>query len=409
MTRRRARLEAVLLTISALGSATRALAEDVTIEGHVTDRSGAPITSATLSAWECRDLLLDDPPGSDFTTVTRSAVDERGRYRLVVPVKYDQGLALVVRSSGFRPGVVWFSRQDLARGRLEVHPLALRPEQPSAPPTHGATESVQARTVRLRVVDLGRPVQGARVRAVGASGGRVVTDQAGSCVLSLASDGGAAIEVDVGHAIEVDEGQRGWARVHATYPLSDAAEQELELRRDGGWISGATNQWELQVPSGTIISGRQVTFESADGRYRATMSTVEGGRFRLPTTAAGTLLVDPLAGDRMCGNDYRPTVAPVVRVPVKAGLADLRVMLHDGVVLGRVVGGTGFGVAHAVVMARLSTGESLRVESGERGTFAFWNLPAGVTRIEVTEPFGEGSADVDVIEGRQHELTVRLR
>lgn len=399
----------MLLAVLVLGSAALSSAGEVTIEGLVTDRSGAPITSATLSAWECSEVYDLDPQEGEFLTITRSVVDEHGRFRLTVPIRYDHGLAVVVRSTGKQPGVLWLGREDLARGTLEAHPLALRPELPSAVVTQRLAAPVRERPVRLRLLDLRRPLGGARIRATGGTGRRFTTDHTGSCVVFVPGDEEAAIEVEAHVAVELHETHRELARVRATLMLTDAAEQEVDLRPGGGWISGATNQWDLQVRLGTIHSGLEVSFESADGRYRATVRTVEGGWFELPTTASGTLLVDPLAGDGMCGNGYRPTVAPTVRVPVKAGAADLRVALHDGVILGRIVGGTGFGVAHALVVARLSTGESLQVESGQSGTFAFWNLPPGTTRVEVSEPFGRGAEDVEVVEGEQRDVTITLR
>ncbi len=93
---------------------------------------------------------------------------------------------------------------------------------------------------------------------------------------------------------------------------------------------------------------------------------------------------------------------------MKAGAADLHVEVEDGVVVGRVLGSTGLGVAHAVVVAHLANGEVLEVETGEHGTFALWNLPPGPARVEVAEPFGRAAVAVDVVEGERRELTITL-
>ncbi len=257
MSRRRARPIPSLVTLAALPSvAPSSSAGEVTIEGLVTDRSGAPITSATLGAWECRELLDLDPPEDEFTTIVRATVDEQGRYRLSVPIRYDHGLAVVVRSTGRAPGVVWLSREDLQRGALEVHPLALRLARAPVVPAPGrVVDPLHDRPVKVRLLDLGEPLAGARVRLVGATHSRIETGTWGACVVFVAGDEPASIEVEADVRLVLDEGRRARAHVRATVPLSGAAEQTIELRPGGGWVSGLTNQWELQARPGTIRAG----------------------------------------------------------------------------------------------------------------------------------------------------------
>lgn len=298
-------------------------------------------------------------------------------------------------------------------GRARVLPAAVREAEPAGG-REGATGGGAASRISGQVLDPeGKPLRGAQVRAVGASGAAVVT--------AADEDGRFALDPPPGGAVALEVSATGYAETSVP-PSAFMPGMKVPLPK--GWeISGTVRDAATDAPIVAIsLTARPAT--SPEGSHPSVGTWREDGSFVVTVPEAGAYVLD-------VGNRYRDGAPEpgddwiATRVDgVEAGTRGLRVALTRGLSIeGRIVDEAGDPVARAVsidAVGRTASGDAdytarkfvhvwggdLRVSGLKPGRYDLWVWP-----ILVPEDAGESPFSATVVrdvEAGTRSLTVRL-